>query len=653
MMKNRFLLLITLFSLTNFLFAQEAKDPVILNIAGENVPKSEFERVFKKNNNKDTDYSKKAVHDYLQLYINYKLKVREALESGMDTVQAFVDELAGYRSQLAQPYLVDKDVTESLIKEAYERMKTDIRASHILIKCDQNALPKDTLEAYNKALKIRGEITRGGDFNTIAKKSSEDPSAKENAGDLGYFSAMQMVYPFESAAYATKVSEVSQPVRTRFGYHLIKVTDSRPAQGEVRVGHIMVKIAAGAGEEDSIKAVQKINEIYAKVKAGDRFDDLARQYSDDPSSAKAGGALPMFGTGRMVPEFERAAFDLKNLNDYTAPVRTSYGWHIIRLLEKKPLGSYEELQTELKQKISKDSRSDLSKTSMISKIKNRYGFKEMPKAKAAILARVDTSLLEARWKIELAAGLDGQLFSLGSKVFTQQDFAKYLFDHQTKRGQSGGSPENVANSLYNEYVSSSCLAYEESNLDSLYPDFRNLMQEYRDGILLFELTDKKVWSKAVKDTVGLKEFYEANKNNYMWNDRLDATIYTCANASIASETRKMMKKIDDPDTLMARINKNSQLNLQIKSGKFSKSEQEIIDQIEWKTGMTKDIVKENQVIFVDVHKVLPSQPKTLEEAKGLVTADYQNTLEKAWIKSLQEKYPVKVYDEVVDSVSKP
>ena len=252
MMKNRFLLLITLFSLTNFLFAQEAKDPVILNIAGENVPKSEFERVFKKNNNKDTDYSKKAVHEYLQLYINYKLKVREALGSGMDTVQAFVDELAGYRSQLAQPYLVDKDVTESLIKEAYERMKTDIRASHILIKCDQNALPKDTLEAYNKALKIRGEITRGGDFNTIAKKSSEDPSAKENAGDHGYFSAMQMVYPFESAAYATKVSEVSQPVRTRFGYHLIKVTDSRPAQGEVRVGHIMVKIAAGAGEEDSI-----------------------------------------------------------------------------------------------------------------------------------------------------------------------------------------------------------------------------------------------------------------------------------------------------------------------------------------------------------------------------------------------------------------
>lgn len=265
----------TLFSLSDFIVAQEVKDPVILKIAGEEIPRSEFERVFKKNNNKETDYSHKAVSEYLQLYINYKLKVRESLELGMDTVQAFVDELAGYRKQLAQPYLVDKDVTENLLKEAYVRMKTDLRASHILIKCDQNAFPKDTLEAYNKAVKIRGEIMKGMDFNTAARKYSEDPSAKENAGDLGYFSSMQMVYPFETAAYSTKNGEVSQPVRTRFGYHLIKVNDSRPAQGEVRVAHIMVKIAAGTGGDDSIKAAQKINEIYAKLKAGEKFDDLA------------------------------------------------------------------------------------------------------------------------------------------------------------------------------------------------------------------------------------------------------------------------------------------------------------------------------------------------------------------------------------------
>ncbi|TAH41476.1 MAG: hypothetical protein EYC69_07505 [Bacteroidetes bacterium] len=651
MKKNFFLLVITFFSLNTFLFAQVDKDPTILNIAGENIPRSEFERVFKKNNNKETDFSQKAVTEYLQLYINYKLKVRESLELGMDTVQAFVDELAGYRKQLAQPYLVDKDVTENLLKEAYERMKTDIRASHILIKCELGALPKDTIEAFNKALKVRNELIKGSDFNKTARKYSEDPSVKDNSGDLGYFSALQMVYPFETAAYSTKQGEVSMPVRTRFGYHLIKVTDSRPAQGEVRVAHIMVKIGQGASAEDSLKAAQKINEIYTKLKAGERFDDLARQFSDDPSSAKTGGALPMFGTGRMVPEFERAAFDLKNLNDYTQPIRTSYGWHIIRLLDKKPLGTYEELQADLKQKIQKDSRSDLSRTSMINKIKSKYNFKDVPKAKAEVVAKADTTLLEGKWTVDKAAGLNGKLFSIGNKIYTQADFTSYMVNHQSKRAQ-GAVPEAVANALYSEFETESCLAYEESKLDSLYPDFRNLMQEYRDGILLFELTDKKVWSKAVKDTLGLKEFYETNKRNYMWNDRVEATIYTCASPQLAAETRKLMKKIDDSDTLMARINKNSQLNLQVKYGKFSKGDQEIIDQIEWKPGLTKDIEKDGQVIFVNVHKMIPAQPKSLEEAKGLVTADYQNSLEKAWISSLQQKYPVKVNEEVVKSVSK-
>lgn len=203
----------------------------------------------------------------------------------------------------------------------------------------------------------------------------------------------------------------------------------------------------------------------------------------------------MFGTGRMVPEFERAAFDLKNLNDYTTPVRTAYGWHIIRLLDKKPLGTFEELQADLKGKIAKDSRSDLSKSSMINKIQAKYGFKEMPKAKNEIMARIDTTLLDGKWTLDRAAGLKGNMFTLGNKTFSQQDFATYITDHQSKRNAqstiSAGAEVTIANALYSEYVNESCLAYEESKLDSLYPDFRNLMQEYRDGILLFELTDKK------------------------------------------------------------------------------------------------------------------------------------------------------------------
>lgn len=629
--------------------AQDQADPIILTVGNESVPRSEFVRVFKKNNTKDNAYDKKAVEDYMVLYVNYKMKVHEALDLGMDTVTSFKEELAGYRKQLAQPYLVDKQVSETLVREAYDRMKSDLRASHILIKCDQNALPKDTLEAFNKAVKVRGELMKGADFTATAKKYSEDPSAKENGGDLGYFTAMQMVYPFESMAYATKKGEISQPVRTRYGYHLIKVTDIRPNQGEIRVSHIMVKTAATASSEDSAKAVQKINEIYQKLQAGEKFEDLAKQFSDDQSSSKNGGLLPWFGTGRMVPEFETAAYSLKYPGDYSKPVKTAYGWHIIKLMETKPLASFETLQPELKQRVQKDSRSDLSRTSMISKIKARYGFKEFPKAKDAFMKSVDSTLAQGTWTVDKAADLSQNMFSLAGKNYSQQDFAVYVADHQSKRGASM-EPAAMANAMYGEWVNESCIAVEESKLDSLYPDFRNLMQEYRDGILLFELTDKKVWSKAVKDTTGLREFHEKNKANYMWPERLDATIFTCASADIAKETHKLMKKIEDTDTLMARINKSSQLNLQVRSAKFTRGENETIDQIEWKPGMTNDMPKDKQVVFVKVNQVLPSQPKSLDEAKGLVTADYQTSLEKEWISELRRKYPVKVNQEVVDSV---
>ncbi len=631
------------------MYAQE-KSPTILTIAGEDISKSEFERVFKKNNTKETSFDKKSVNDYLTLYINYKLKVKEAMSLGMDTAQSFVDELAGYRKQLAQPYLVDKEVTDNLLKEAYNRMKSDVRASHILIKLSLDALPKDTLEAYNKAIKIRQEILKGADFAKTAKAKSDDPSSKDNEGDLGYFTTLQMVYPVETAAYNLKVGEISMPVRTRFGYHIIKVTESRPAQGEVKVEHIVVRTESGKKAEDSLSAIKKINEIYEKVKAGENFEDLARQFSDDQGSAKNGGMLPVFGTGRMVPEFEKAAFDLKNVGDVSAPFKTSYGWHIVKMLERKPLGTYEELQQDLKTKVAKDSRSELSKSSMINRIKTKYNFREVPKAKDEFMKVVDSSLVQGKWTMEQASALKGPMFMLQNTAYTQQDFAKYLFDHQSRK--TGVTPVSLANNSYNEWVNDMSLAYEEKHLDSLYPDFRNLMQEYRDGILLFELTDKKVWSKAVKDSTGLREFYEKNKNNYKWGDRLEAVIYTCANAEVAKEVRLKMKKIDDLDTLLANVNKNSQLNLQVKSGKFLKGDNEVIDSIQWIPGITKNIKRNNQVVFVDVKKFIPSQPKTLDEAKGLVTADYQAFLEKEWIDSLRQKYPVVVHQEVVDTVTK-
>ena len=636
--------------------AQTSTDPVLMTVAGKNITKSEFEAIYHKNNTKNAASDAKSLEDYLQLFINFKLKVKEAEELGLDTVSAFKNELEGYRKQLAAPYLTDNEVNDKLLREAYDRMKKDVRASHVLIKCDAGALPKDTLAAYNKVIAARNRILKGEDFSKVAKELSEDPSAKDNGGDLGYFTSMQMVYPFETATFGAELNKVSMPVRTRFGYHIILKTDERANQGQITVAHVMVKTPskdANVKDTSKVDPKAKIDELYAKIKAGGDFAETAKQYSDDKGSSKKGGELPMFGTGRMVIEFEKAAFALKNDGDISAPIQTQYGWHIIKRLSKKELGSFDELKPELKGKIGKDSRSQSGKESMIAKIKKQYNFKENLKLRDEFVKLIDTTYFEAKWKSAAAAKLtkDG-LFSIGEKSYTQKDFAVYLENHQSKRAKADYTM--LVNDMYKEFVNESCLSYEEGKLATKYPEFKALLQEYRDGILLFDLTDKNVWSKAVKDTVGLKAFYEVNKAKYMWETRTEATAYKCANEKVAADVRKMLKdkakkKYTNDDILKA-INKNSQLNLNIESGKYSKGDNEIVDKVEWKKGLSVNTTIDKQVVFVDFENILAPTNKSIPEAKGLITADYQNHLEKQWIASLRSKYQFTVDKEVLSTV---
>ncbi|MCC6251178.1 MAG: peptidylprolyl isomerase [Bacteroidia bacterium] len=636
--------------------AQNSSDPVIMNIAGKDITKSEFESIYHKNNSKASTTDSKQLDDYVQLFINFKLKVKEAEDKGLDTAAAFRNELEGYRKQLAAPYLTDNEVNDWLLKEAYDRMKKDVRASHILIKCEPDALPKDTLAAYNKAIAARNRILKGENFAKVAQELSDDPSAKDNGGDLGYFTSMMMVYPFETATYKAELNKITMPIRTRFGYHLILKTDERPNQGQITVAHIMVKAAQKDIHKKDTATVDpkvKIDEIYAKLKGGADFAELAKQQSDDKGSAKKGGELPTFSTGRMVAEFENAAFALKNDGDISEPIKTQYGWHIIKRLNKKELGSFEELKPELKAKINKDSRSATGRESKIAKIKKEYNFKENLKLRDEFVKVMDTTYFEGQWKQTSAAKLNKPaLFNIGDKTYNQQDFATYLESHQTHRQKIDFSA--LIREMYKNFVDETCLAYEESRLPSKYPEYKALLQEYRDGILLFDLTNSNVWSKAVTDTTGLKEFYEANKTKYMWPERAEATIYMCANEKVAQKTRKMVKdkakkKYSNSD-ILATINKDSQLNLNIENGKFSKGENEIIDKFEWKKGLTSDIKSNNQTVFVDYENILPPTPKTITEAKGIITADYQNELEKQWIAKLRGKYKVTINKDVLSTV---
>jgi peptidyl-prolyl cis-trans isomerase SurA len=631
--------------------AQQNKDAVLMTVGDSKVTVAEFENVYKKNSGKESSTEKKSLDNYVDLFTNFKLKVKEAEEMKLDTSTAFKNELSGYRKQLAQPYLTDKDVNEKLLKEAYDRLQTEIRASHILIKCAENALPKDTLAAYNKIAGLRDQLMgkKGpkAEFGVLAKANSEDPSAKDNEGDLGYFTAMQMVYPFENVAYSTKVGEISMPVRTKFGYHIIKVVDRRPAQGEVLVAHIMIKTPKEMSKDDSVNARKKIDEIYQKVKAGEAFAELAKQFSDDKATGVKGGELPWFGTNRMPPEFEKESFALKSNGDISGVFKTRFGWHIIKRIDKRGLAPFDEMKGDLKSKVTRDGRSQMGRTSMIAKIKTEYKFKDSPKLRDEFYALIDSNFFNGAWKADKAAKLNKVMFSLSDKKYTQTDFAKYLEAHQSKRAKSEVKP--VIDDLYNQFVNESVIAYEEARLDQKYPEFKALMQEYRDGILLFDLTDKKVWSKAVKDTVGLKDYYEKNKQNYLWEQRADATIYTCADEKVANEVKAILKKNKSQKEILEVINKKSQLSLQVESKLFQPKENAFVD-ANWNPGVSANKVENGKVVFVEVKKLLKPEPKAFNESKGLVTADYQNYLEKEWIESLRKKYPVTVNKDVLMTI---
>ena len=630
------------------LFAQKSNDEIILTIAGEEIKRGDFEAIYKKNNNSES-IDPKTVEEYLDLYINFKLKVKEALDLKMDTFPRFRRELNGYRAQLAKPYLNDKSVTEDLIKEAYERMKEEIRASHILITCKPDASPEDTLKAFEEISKLREKAMKGKDFQALAAEHSKDPSARDNAGDLGYFSALYMVYPFENAAYNTKVGEISQPVRTRYGYHLIKVTDRRPSQGEITVAHIMVKTGPDATKEVIAAAKTKIEEIQQQINEGQDFGALARQFSDDKSSARKGGELSPFKAGRMIQEFEEAAFKLKEDGELSPPVQSAYGWHLIKRISKNDLQPMDKIYADIKDKVSRDTRSNKSRLSMLNKIKSEYGFKEYPKEKEAFYALIDSTYFAGEWNSDLANGYTKTMFKLGKTAFTQDEFTKFLLVKQRKIRPT--KPKSIIDQMYEEWVGASCIDYEDDRLETKYPEFKLLVQEYHDGILLFDLTDQKVWSKAIKDTTGLKAYYEENKDNYKWGERLDAIVYSSASMEIAKATRSKLPKANDTsythDDLLKEMNTDSQLNLAVQKGKFEKGVNATIDGIAWKKGVTKIVSEGNRFTFVEVREVLPVQHKLLEEIKGLVTSDYQSHLEKEWIASLKEKYEVTIHEDVL------
>ncbi len=642
--------------------ASDPSDPILLTVGKEKISLNDFDAIYKKNNkNANEKPSEASVREYLELFKIFKLKVRDAEAMGLDTTAKFRNEYKDYRKVLAQPYLSDKEAGERLIQEAHERLEKEIHAGHILLRIDQDALPKDTLAVYTKIIELRNRILKGEKFESVAEQYSEDPSAKQNKGDLGFFTAFSMVYPFENAAYNTPVGGISMPIRTRFGYHIVKVMEARANRGQVKVAHIMFKYPNAqkdkpTAQEDIATARQKANEILTKIKNGENFEELAKQFSDDKQSAPKGGEIPMFTSGKMIASFEDACFNLNTAGQISDLVETPYGIHIIKFLEKKPVGTYTELFNELKSKVGKDSRSQQTQESLLKKIKAEYYLQEFPSAKTNLWNAVDSSYYKGIWRMEKAEGYNQALFNLKSpqkaiRTYTQQEYAKFLYENQSPQTKKTAALEVLLEKQYEVFLRKSLLEFEDTQLEYKYPEFRRLSKEYRDGILLFDAMDQQVWTKAMTDTTGLKNFFAGNATKYQWAERTEVIIYKVKDEEMAKKVRKMAKK-GSAEEVIAFFNKDSQLNVVVEKGLFSKGDNEFVDKTTTKSGLSDNYTKDNRIVFVKVIKKLVPAPKLLSETKGPVTSDYQAELEKKWVQSIKTKYPVNVNEEVLQTIYK-
>jgi len=640
-------------------FSLKAQDDTLLIINDKAISVGEFTRIFEKNNqttNNLVDKQSISVEEYLDLFINFKLKVTEAEFLKMDTLHQFIRELKSYRHQLEKPYFTDTTVNEKLIKEAFERQQWDIDASHILIMVAEDAAPKDTLIAYNKIKNIRDLIVKQkNDFNKIARTKSEDPSAKQNQGHLGYFTVFQMVYPFENAAYNTPIGNVSNIVRTRYGYHIVKVHNKRKAQGIVKVAHIMVGLTKKPDSTEIAAAQKKINLIYSKIQNGEDFGKLAETYSDDKSSSRSQGILPEFGTGRMVAAFEKAAFALKKEGEISKPIQTSFGFHILKLVRKKNFDNFKQNKKSIAGKVKRDMRARTSFLAVLNRLKKEYKYTVNQKNLDIYSRLISSDIFTGKWDTTKIAKLNAPLFTIGDSTFSQTLFSQYLI--KKSKSKKDVEPINIyVTKLFNNYVNEEIKKIETINLPNKYPEFRYLLQEYHDGILLFDLTDKKVWSKAVNDTSGLEKFYKENKENYKWGYRIEADIYQTKNASLMSELKKMLQKATKKgwtkEYILLKLNKKDSSNVELIASKMYKKgdyaltddANKVLHQFEKTIETPQTFTKDNQLVYI--HKSIIPTYKKLNEARGKIIADYQDELEKLWVKQLRKKFKVEIRQNV-------
>jgi peptidyl-prolyl cis-trans isomerase SurA len=656
-MKKHLLLTAGFICLLSTFMRGQSEDPVLFNVNNIPVHVSEFKYIYNKNNQDKADYTEKSLRDYLDLYVQFKLKVQKAKDMKLDTLSSLRSELEGYRRQLAKSYLEDKEVTDKLIHETFDRMQQDVDISHIFVVCDRNAKAVDTLKAYNKALRLMQAVKSGKPFNQVATDSSEDKSAKENHGNLGYITAMlpDGYYSLEKAIYLAKPGAVIGPIRSNSGYHVVLINSFRPARGEVEVAQILFRKSDNIAKNAAQK--MKADSVFNLLKTGSKWDDLSNKFSEDKVTAPKGGYVGFFGINRYQKSFEDAAFALDKDGDYTQPIETSIGFHIIKRISRRAIGSYEVMKRPLTERVKRDSRSEIARQSMIGRIKKEGNFQEYPSVLATWSShQIDSIFLTFKWKADPAKPQDVLMRFNGNKQYTVADFEDYCTRSGRDRMRGAGFPlGETVQKLYKGWTDEVALSFEESQLDKKYPDFHSLMREYEDGIMLFEALKINVWDRANTDSVGLEKYFTANlSQKYKWDERAKVSIYTLKSddANLLKELREFAAK-KPSDVVLKKFNKKDNI-LTVIEKTYEKGKNKDLTDIWTAGGMTapKTDAGTKTSNFTKVESILPPTPKTLTEARGYAVADYQDYLEKQWIEELRKAYPVKIDESVLKGMVK-
>lgn len=634
------------------LFAQEVPKEVLFTVNDTPFYTDEFARVYLKNLDLVKDDSQRELNQYYDLFVGYKLKVQKAFDLGLHKNNSYLNELGSYREQLSRNYVADPKVTQALLDEAYARTLQEVNASHILILSKTTDSPADTLKAYKKILDVYAKVARNpAKFEEVARQFSEDPSAKSNGGNLGYFTAFRMVYPFENAAYTTPKGEVSKPFRSQFGYHIVKVNDLRTNRGELTVAHIMTMKSAANDAAENAAALQRIRDIQKKLQQGEQFEELARQFSEDKSSSDRGGRMQPFWAGQLNSlAFEEAAFALSANAPYSDVVESDFGYHLIQFVDIQGIKPFDELRSEIEAKVHRDERSRKIENTLLEKLHKSYTIKRNDANFKIAVKAFDERIFNAEWTMpEDTKAFAVPLLKVQDSTYTIERFMKFAQIRQRIRYEERPLAKTIE-ALYRDFENTLVQEYYTDHLEYQYPEFAQVMMEYRDGLLLFDLMDQEIWKRAKTDSIGLESYYKQHQGNYQWNDRVNAILLSSTDKKMLEKGLKLLKKGKSGKEIELALNTNDRVNIMAKTGVMEVAT--LPAGYQMKKGVSKVIPAGDYFYAVNTLEVKPAGAKTLDEARGRVISDYQTHLEENWVGDLSSQYTVRRNEQAYAKVKK-